>query len=270
MTTVAVVVPIYKSSLSADERISLHHLDHYLGGYERVLLAPQHLDLNFSTFRIVRFEDEYFQNTFTYSKLLLSRRFYTAFSLYDYILICQLDCLVFSSGIDVWLESGYDYIGAPWFKDPQRAESGFARVGNGGLSLRRVESFLRVLTSSRYVSRPVPFWADLFKPVYDEDDPLPPLKLAWHHLKRRFRVLLQVRRGIGWYTANYSLNEDRFWSDRAMFFDPHFKIAPVKAGLRFAFERFPRYCYERNERQLPFGAHAWAKWDRSFWEPHLI
>ena len=32
----------------------------------------------------------------------------------------------------------------------------------------------------------------------------------------------------------------------------------------------PRLCFERNHRQLPFGCHAWARYDGAFWEPHLL
>lgn len=267
------LIPVYRENISAEEIISLRHLNHFSSDWEICLLAPQGMEiaaLGGRSYRTIRFPAESFTSVSAYSRLLLSTDFYRAFSKCEYILIYQLDCLIFDSDIQHWLDMNYDYLGAPWFKDSQNSERGFARVGNGGLSLRKVESFLRALTSSRYVSKPVPFWADLFKPVHDFDDPMPAFKLAWHRLKRHFRVLRQVRRGVQWYTANYSLNEDRFWSDRVMFFDPKFRIAPIQDGLRFAFERYPRYCYEHNERQLPFGAHAWAKWDRSFWEPYLI
>jgi hypothetical protein len=78
-----------------------------------------------------------------------------------------------------------------------------------------------------------------------------------------------VRRGVKWYTTNYALNEDRFWSDRALFFNPNFRVAPVSTGLQFSFERHPRYCFEQNGHKLPFGCHAWGKWDRAFWETYL-
>jgi hypothetical protein len=69
---------------------------------------------------------------------------------------------------------------------------------------------------------------------------------------------------------NYSLNEDLFWSDRARLFQPKFKIAPLDMSLRFSFDAYPNVCFQQNGRRLPFGAHAWARWDREFWEPYLI
>ncbi len=94
--------------------------------------------------------------------------------------------------------------------------------------------------------------------------------LAPYRLIKRLRVLKEARRGIGWYAGRYSLNEDRFWSDRARLFDPGFRIAPVATALSFAFERAPRHCYAANGGRLPFGCHAWPRWDRAFWEPHLL
>jgi hypothetical protein len=65
-------------------------------------------------------------------------------------------------------------------------------------------------------------------------------------------------------------NNDFFWSFEAVGFFPDFKVAPVNDGLEFAFEAAPRMCFEMNRRKLPFGCHAWTKFDRSFWEPHLL
>jgi hypothetical protein len=40
--------------------------------------------------------------------------------------------------------------------------------------------------------------------------------------------------------------------------------------MRFAFEAEPRRCFERIGGRLPFGAHRWQKFDRSFYEPYLL
>jgi hypothetical protein len=32
----------------------------------------------------------------------------------------------------------------------------------------------------------------------------------------------------------------------------------------------PRLCFELNGRKLPFGCHAWQRYDRGFWEPYLL
>ncbi len=44
--------------------------------------------------------------------------------------------------------------------------------------------------------------------------------------------------------------------------------SPVEA-CAFAFERSPRYLYEKNANILPFGCHAWEKYDKAFWLNHI-
>jgi hypothetical protein len=61
-----------------------------------------------------------------------------------------------------------------------------------------------------------------------------------------------------------------FWADEAVTWVPEFRVASVEEGLRFAFEVAPRKCFELNAGQLPFGCHAWARYDRAFWEPYLL
>jgi hypothetical protein len=47
-------------------------------------------------------------------------------------------------------------------------------------------------------------------------------------------------------------------------------IAPLEVALRFAFEANPRICYEMNNYEIPFGCHAWEKYDKEFWLPYLL
>jgi hypothetical protein len=64
-------------------------------------------------------------------------------------------------------------------------------------------------------------------------------------------------------------NNDYFWSyDAPRYWS--FRIAPVDEALQFAFEAAPRLCFELNHRRLPFGCHAWMKFDREFWKPYLL
>lgn len=83
----------------------------------------------------------------------------------------------------------------------------------------------------------------------------------------RFRGFNNVR----WELSRWHLpSEERFIANRAIHYYPAFKIAPLEVALRFAFECVPRYCFEKNNFTLPFGCHAWAKYDREFWEPYLL
>ncbi len=259
--SVAVVVPVYRQELLADERLSLRHLEAHLAGYDRFFIAPESLSPRHPGFEVKAFPDHYFESVDTYSRLLLSAFFYRSFERYRYILIYQLDCLVFSDSLAEWCDAGWDYLGAPWLVDPANPDRGFSRVGNGGFSLRRIDACLRVLEATG-VGGAGASLSDLLRA------PLP--DLAPYRLLKRLRVLKEARRGVDWYAGHYSLNEDHFWSDRATLFDPGFRIAPADVALGFAFERAPRYCFARHSDKLPFGCHGWARWDRAFWEPHLI
>jgi hypothetical protein len=68
----------------------------------------------------------------------------------------------------------------------------------------------------------------------------------------------------------HTVNGDFFWSDRAVEYVPEFKVASLEEGLEFGFECGPRLCFERTGHRLPFGCHAWARYDRKFWEPFLL
>jgi hypothetical protein len=216
--------------------------------------------------KVKRFADASFQSVDSYSKLLLSAEFYRAFVDYEFILIYQLDCLVFSDQLTQWCQHGYDYVGAPLFKSDQSPELGYLGTLNGGLSLRRVGAFLRVLSSRRYLEEPASFITDVVNGRVNDFRSTN----VWQRWVKRVRVAREVRQGVAAYTAGYSVNEDHFWSDRAAYFDPQFRVAPPEVALDFAFETAPAWCFERNGRKLPFGAHAWQKYGRTFWEPHLL
>ncbi len=263
---IAILIPRYCDTLTIDEEFSCIHHKNFLSNFVTINIKPESLILSRSSFPYKNFPDQYFESVQTYSRLLLTPMFYEAFLDYDYILIYQPDALVFSDELLNFCQAGYDYIGAPIFRKNTNGRPEFSRIGNGGMSLRKVSSFLAVLNSKRYIDEPASFMSDLVSAT------IPDLT-DWPFEKRftkRLRILRSVRVGVKIFTQNYTLNEDLFWSDRARLFYPDFKVAPVDVGLKFSFERNPRYCYEQNGEKLPFSCHAWAKWDREFWEPFLI
>ncbi len=259
--SVVIAVPVYRSRLAAEELISWQHLQHFLGRLEIRLFLPESLDNPLPEVPTERFPDEFFESVDTYSRLLLSEAFYRRFEAWEFLLIYQLDALVFSHHIAPWCAAGFDYLGAPWWRDQERPELGFSRVGNGGLSLRRVARFLSVLTTPRR-----PSWLDALKSPPPDLEDLPTLR-RW---RRRVRIHGEARRGVRWYGAHYSLGEDHFWADRASLFDPGFRIASPREALGFSFEVAPSECFLRNGSALPFGCHGWWRYDRRFWEPHLL
>jgi len=143
-------------------------------------------------------------------------------------------------------------------------------VGNGGFSLRNVQSCLRVLEKRDSLLH----WTD-------------PLAIAAGFTKR---VAASAKRGAGalfrgetasfWQRSRQAVefaaldappqyrNEDLFWT-RAPDLLPSFRIPVAEKAVAFAFETEPRFCYAHNEQQLPFGCHQWFAYDPDFWQPYL-
>lgn len=265
---VAVVVPLSnRKELTSDEEISLRHLIHYLGKYDKYFVMPKGLQFNYPGFGIKRFSKKYFGSLQAHKKLLFSPDFYLSFHDYKFILIYHLDSLVFSDQLTQWCNMDYDLIGAPWIKHedaPYSMDSAFTgKVGCAGFALRKVESFLKVIYSSNYYINPEKYWDELSvsKTKFQQYLRLPKRLLL--HLKIYNNARLEMSR-------QRSLSEEIFWADRANYYYPEFKIAPLEVALRFAFEVVPRYCFEQNNNTLSFGCHAWQKYDDDFWQPYLL
>jgi hypothetical protein len=261
---VAIVVPApVNPGLTEGEEISLRHLRHFLGSYDRYMLLPRGKRSPLPGFRPISFDAErYFGTMAAHTRLMLSREFYKAFERYEFILIHHLDALVLSDGLEEWCAAGYDFIGAPWLQNPAPPYNGFSGVGNGGFSLRKVASFLRVFDSRIRRLHPDEYWRRYHAKKS-------PLQQALNLPKKYAKYLVRYN-GIDWDLNRFRHYEDKFWSKRGSHYDPTFKVAPVEVALRFAFECAPRYCFEQNGHELPFGCHAWERYDRAFWEPYLL
>ena len=137
--SVAIIVPMStRSELSNDEEISLRHLSHYLGSYDKYLVLPEALPFDREGFQKMYFDPKYFGSVAAHNKLLTSKKFYESFANYKFILIYHLDALVFSDQLAVWCARDLDYIGAPLFPSTDTPNIRAPRVGNGGFSLRKV------------------------------------------------------------------------------------------------------------------------------------
>jgi len=261
--TVAVAVTLSdREQLTADEAISLRQLVHILGRYDRYFVAPDGLDVPGGDFGVKRFARRFFGSAQAHTRLMLSRGFYRAFEEYDYVLLYHLDALVLQDRLEEWCAAGFDYIGPPWLPCDDSPWVKVARVGNGGFSLRRVQSFLRVLDSRRLAQNPDEYWERFVASR--------PRPLRYANVWRRYLKRIRLFNGVRWQIRRWNQNEDHFWSEHAVHYDPAFKVASPEQGLRFAFEVAPRLCLELNGGELPFGCHAWPRYDRAFWEPYLV
>lgn len=253
---VAICIPTHKSELSADEQISVRHLEHYLGDYDKFLAIPEDLELSISGCTPIRFDPLNFASVEAFSRLSLSEEFYSAFKSYKYLLCYQLDCLVFSDRLSEWCAKGYDYIGAPWFRRPALGWTyeGPELAGGGGLSLRHIANSLEAIRRSNQLG------------IKDILGALAKGRLS-PQLSRHIKRALLLKQNSA---ARYPYPEDYWWTLHASNYLSSFRTAPIEVAVGFAFESDPRYCFERNGQRLPFGCHAWSRYDREFWEPHLL
>ena len=154
---VAIVIPNYKKYLNELEKISLDRAVKVFEKYDIYFALPKSLEISVpSDIRIQRFEDTFFSSIIMYSKMMLTKEFYERFAAYKYILIYQLDAFVFSDWLEHFCNMNYDYIGAPWLFGQHRfidCEHTIWCVGNGGFSLRKTESFIRMLEERKELVR---------------------------------------------------------------------------------------------------------------------
>lgn len=219
---IIVVIPYYHTDLSKEETISLKQAQKVLKDYDFCFISPlrlKHVSRK-GKYWVEYFEDSFFESVSTYNKLMLTSEFYERFTEYRYMLIYQLDAFVFCDKLDYFCNLNYDYIGAPWIYLGRGMVGGInqkAYVGNGGLSLRKICSCIKLL----------------------------------HDRKKELR--------------DFAYNEDFFFSIAK----GDFHVAPLSIALEFSIETHVRKCFEISGRRLPFGCHAWEKYDFLFWKPYI-
>ena len=248
---IVVVVPIYKLNLSPLEKISLNTLKKKLGRYTIYLVCPKRLVESIKKhsflkkFYLFEVENNFLRSRRGYNILLKKPFFYEHFIKYKYILIYQLDCLVFSDNLPYFCNYDFDYWGAPIFKYSLNGSIRGAVIGNGGLSLRKVESFL-------YISKK-------YSLMHNKLKLLKLLQLPFHMLE----FFLSKKSGV--ISHLFTKNEDIFWSLDAVRLFPNFKKPSVNEASLFSIEGEKDLCFKLNGGKTPFGCHAFNKYNKDFW-----
>lgn len=263
MNNLVVIVPIYKNTLSKEDLISLLLCSKHLNRYDIIVISPESLredEKHLMMIEQYNLNTKYFNNFFFsgidgYNKLMLDLIFYESFSEYRYMLICQLDTLIFSGDLSYWMNKDYDYVGSPWVANGENII--LDSMGNGGLSLRKVSKFVEVLKSKEFYYSNAKFFGTSTR-----------AGLKNLLLLRLFYKLKSVNYSLnfkGVFLMFYTNNEDVFWAFFAKFFTDDFKLSTVEDALKFSFEENPSFCLNANNYELPFGCHAWERYDVDFW-----
>lgn len=255
-----IIIPIHKVHPNDDERMSLLQCISVLGTHHICIVCPKHLDIkeyaillsDYNTdWSVERFPQRFFDGIKGYNLLMLDMAFYKRFSIYQYMLIYQLDAWVFRDELDYWCNQGYDYIGAPWIKKNFKdGTCEFEGVGNGGFSLRRIQHFIDVLSYKG--------------PVRDGEN----LHLEPSLKNKIYKFLYSYgyQNTISYLKKDETLYEDIFLSIFLSDTKLRAKIPTPEIASQFAFEKEATYLFSINHK-LPFGCHAWRKFEyETFWQ----
>lgn len=265
----AVVIPVYKPlhEHTEGEQASLANTFKVLRQHSFVLIAPPGLDI--TAFKQLahhcgvdlaekRFEAHYFQGLHSYSDLLMNAGFYKSFKGFTHLLICQPDAWVFYDELETWCRLNYSFVGAPFFEGWNDDESfKFLGVGNGGFSLRKIADCRKVLARVHwmYVLRQT-MGSKLFKQF------------------RKAGVFNQIfgirsQEHLMRFLNADTIHEDIAWGMWASEMFKDFYVPIPQQAMHFSFEMHPSYLYNLTKRKLPFGCHAWEKYEPVFWKEHI-
>lgn len=232
--TASVCIPVYKQIPSESEVAALEFSLPKLSDFNIYLLCPRKLDTSFydasfSNLQKLEFDDYFFQSERTYSELLLRLEFYDCFST-DYLLILQPDALIFSDSLNYWIDERYDYIGAPW---PSGIDFPF--------------SILTPSFPSTYSVRPTVGNGGL-----------------------SLRRISSIRKILEKYAAQAAVwrnvgNPEDVFLGMALVLLPGARLPNLITAASFSIETNPSFFLPLLEGAIPFGCHAFDRYEPSFW-----
>ena len=265
-TNVTVVIPIYRIDLSHNERWAVgRNLSILRADRDIAVVCPEGLDLSpvddllgltEGRCRVERFDASFFAGRIGYNKLMLGREFYSRFANSQFVMICQADVALLRDDLDYWCSLDYDYIGAPWLPALGDIEGwnvirrgifwirttwakwrgGFRsvlfkwKVGNGGLSLRRVSAMLRVINA---------------------------------HAEELAEIATHADKTENFEDVVLSLRVNEMWNERL-------HIPDAATAAHFSIEGHPETALRLTGGEMPMGTHAFfRRRNRKFWKKHL-
>ena len=266
MNDVAVIIPIYKKVISSDELISLCTLKRLDKTYPIIFIGiKEYYDYNYSklcelleehNFKFCDFNELYFKSLTCYSLLLQSGVFYASFLDYKYILVFQLDALIIGGQLEEFVQDDYVYIGAPWFNLSPKTLG--LEVGNGGLSLRKTDDFFKIIVNNTLIDEKL--WLNF---VVTRNRFYKLKFLIFNFIPAVLKLVLQRKSTSFEWSRLIGRAEDVAFSFYLT--QNNYPIAKQNDALKFSFETNPRKCFELNDYKLPFGCHAWERYDKLFW-----
>jgi len=264
----AIVVPVYRDVLSPLEQIALEQCARILTSYPIVLCGPEGLNIEvyrkiFADAHWEPFAANHFSSIENYSRLLLDPAFYERFRQHQFILLYQTDAFIFRDELEQWCQSEYDYVGAPFLINGANDIDDLHNWvgGNGGFSLRRIETHLNILTRCR--RNRIKSTTELRAEYRASNQRLSARKLTGFLARS-----IGFNNTLGDLIDHYPWNEDAFWTLEAPK-TGQFHVPSPQESASFSLETHPRFWINRLDGQLPMGCHAWWRYGLEFWTPHF-
>lgn len=267
---VAVVIPHPNTDLTVSQEFSIQTCLAVLKGYPVFYLTKKSVSVEplasyLDRVQVLYVDDERMATIESYSKFLMSPEFYRLFAQFEYILVHQLDAVVFEDRLLEWCDKGYEYVGPPMFQGEEPRPS-LWQSGNGGFSLRKTSAFLELLASRRVFPK-----FEKYRGLRAE--------IGLFFLMA-LRAMLQFP--TSWIAGNFpgffrwffittskSVHEDAYFAFFAVFFIEKWVMPSPEESADFGFDRCPKTAYAINGGRIPFGCHAWEKYDKAFIEQLL-
>lgn len=158
------VTPTHKAQITEVEHLMLKHSLNLHKEVDHFFCIPDNVDLryfreHFPKSIILKMSSKNFESLQSYNRLLLDSAFYRMFQEFNYLAILQLDSVLLKN-IDPVIDMNFDYVGAPWrnnirvsiFNHKMHGNNKRliwlpfrnVQVGNGGLSIRKTQSMIRL------------------------------------------------------------------------------------------------------------------------------
>ena len=260
-----VLVPTHLEQLDKELAATLLHNATQLEGYKLEVILPEICSPTWyetffaehsinGTVRLVR--AEYFGSPAAVNKMGTDPAFYQIYKEFDYVLICHLDAWIFRDRLAYWIDKGYDFIGAPLFLPENDKVHFLQRMapfgGNGGLSLRRVASCIRILEtfqpgrSPGHIAQAVWFLAR---------------NRQWRLIRVLFRLLRELSEDWRRTCEKYNIYEDVFFTIIAPLCGNRTSMPSSRAAMMFACEvNYPLFQKEVLGLEPPVGIHGYDKY----------
>lgn len=255
--TVAIVIPLYKSSLTALEEISLQQCFRVLSKHKIIAIKPENVDLkgyHFKFDEVIDFDPSFFKDVAGYNKLMLSPLFYEKFLQYQYILIYQPDAFVFKDDLLSWCSRGYDYIGAPWLMASEYPDM-IKKIKN------KTRQYLHIKKNKKQPDSDWPTDIQFENKVGNGG-------LSLRNTKKCADICRSHQQQIDFYNSKdiHYYNEDTFWGLEVNRHKKLLQIPEYKTAVHFSMENSLEHAFRLTKGELPFGCHAWDR-HLDFWEP---